>query len=223
MHVINSRIERPSKALIEKARQTWACIAGGEAGRRNVMDPGLRPLKRDWRFAGPAVTVSAENPFDTLLSQVATLMAEPGDVLVIDAGGRTEVAAWGATMTWGAKTHGIAGIIVDGAVLTTELLIDHEGVPVFARGSVAQSIGGGHGPGSINVPIVCGGAIVNPGDLILADEDGIVVLPLREADKLLTAAGQGRAQPYPPAGRSKPYDQRGYIEKLKAIEGIEWR
>jgi 4-hydroxy-4-methyl-2-oxoglutarate aldolase len=223
MHTINTTIERPSKALIEKARQTWACIAGGEAGRRHVMDAGVRPLRRGWRIAGPAVTISAENPYDTLLSQVATLYAQAGDVLVVDAGRRTDVACWGATMTWGAKTRGIEGIVIDGAVLTTELLIDHEGVPVFARGSVAQSIGGGHGPGSINVPIVCGGVIVNPGDIVLGDEDGLVVLPRLEAEAILTASGQGRAQPYPPAGRSKPYDQRGYIEKLKAIEGMEWR
>lgn len=224
MHIINKDIRRPDAALVEKAKQTWACIAGGTAGRRYTMDGGIRPLKRGWQIVGPAVTVSSEDPADTLASQLATLYARPGDVLVIDAGGQRDVAAWGATMTWGAKGQGVAGIIIDGAVLTTELLIDHEGVPVFCRGSVARSIGGGHGPASINVPIVCGGIIVRPGDLILADEDGIVALPIEIAATVLDKAGQGRAQAYPPASRdAKPYATRGFEEKLKAIPGIEWR
>ena len=170
------------------------------------MDAGLRPLKRGWRIAGPAVTISAENPYDTLLSQVATLYAQPGDVLVVDAGGRTDIACWGATMTWGAKTRGVEGIVVDGAVLTTELLIDHEGVPLFARGSVAQSIGSGHGPGSINVPVVCGGVIVTPGDIILGDEDGLVVLPRLRAEAILTAAppDRGGRSPIRPPGVPRP-------------------
>ena len=224
MHVINKDIRRPDQKLIEQARQTWACIAGGVAGRRHTMDAGMRPLKRGWRIVGPAVTVSAENPGDTLASQLATLYCKPGDVLVIDAGRNMDMAAWGATMTWGCKVNGVEGVVIDGAVLTTELMIDYEDVPVFCRGSVPRSIGGGHGPASINVPIVCGGVIVNPGDLVMGDEDGLVVLPFDRVAEILAKAGQGRAQSHPPASRAaKPYNDRGFEEKLKAIPGIEWR
>lgn len=223
MHVINKDIRRPDAALIAEARKTWACLAGGVAGRRFVMDAGLRPLKRGWRIAGPAVTVCPENPADNLASHLAATYCQPGDVLVIDAGGNTDLAAWGATMTWGCKVNGVEGVVIDGAVLTTELLIDYEDVPIFCRGSVPRSLNGGLGPASINVPVVCGGVIVNPGDIILGDEDGIVVLPLDHAAAILAQSGK-RSGSHPPASRAtKPFNERGFEAKLKAIPGIEWR
>ena len=80
-------------ALIARANQTYVCIAGSVAGRRHVMDAGIRPLRRDWRFAGPAVTVAAEEAVDTLTSQVATQLIEPGDVIVVEACGRMDRTA----------------------------------------------------------------------------------------------------------------------------------
>ena len=220
-HTVVTEIARPDAATIAKAHDTYVCIAGSTAGRRHVMDAGIRPLRRDWRIAGPAVTVAAEDPVDTLASQVATQLVKPGDIIVVEAAGRMDRAAWGATMAWAAKEAGCAGIIVDGVVLTTELLIDHEGMPIFCRGSVANHLRQ-TGPGSINVPVICGGVIVNPGDLIMADEDGVVSLPRARAAAILDQAGQGRAEPYPPAGRSKPYSQRGFVEKLRGMDGVTW-
>lgn len=220
-HTVVTEIERPDASLIARANETYVCIAGSVAGRRHVMDTGIRPLRRDWRFAGPAVTVAAEEAVDTLTSQVATQLIKPGDVIVVEACGRVDKASWGATMAWAAKQSGCAGIVVDGAVLTTEILIEHEGIPIFARGSVANHLRE-HGPGSINVPIVCGGVIVNPGDLIMADEDGVVCLPRERATEILDDAGQGRADPYPPASRSKPYGERGFVEKLRDMDDVAW-
>jgi len=222
MHTVVTDIERPDPALIARARDTYACIAGAVAGRRHVMDAGIRPLRRDWRIAGPAVTVAAEDPVDTLAAQVATQLLQPGDVIVVEATGRLDKAAWGATMAWAAKESGCAGIVVDGVVLTTELLIDHEGIPVFCRGSVADHERS-HGAGSINVPVICGGVIVNPGDLILADEDGVVVLPRAQAAAILDGAGQGRTDAYPPASRKKSYAERGFVEKLRGMDGVTWK
>jgi len=221
MHTVVTEIDRVDAAIVARAYDTYACIAGSVAGRRHVMDAAIRPLRRDWRIAGPAVTIAAEDPSDTLASQVATQLIKPGDIIVVEAAGRMDRAAWGATMAWAAKDAGCAGIIVDGAVLTTELLIDHEDIPIFARGSVPGHNRDG-GPGSINVPIVCGGVIVNPGDLILADEDGVVALPRATADALLEAAGQDRPKPYPPASRSKPYSDRGLVDALRAMDDVSW-
>ena len=221
MHVINTDFERPDQSLIGLARDTWVCIAGQVAGRRHAMDGGIRSLRRDWRIAGPAFTIAPESPFDTLVSRAAMHFVKPGDVVVVEGSGRMEAACWGATMTWGAKDAGAEAVVIDGAVLTTELLIDHEDVPVFCRGSVAAHVGG-NGPGSINVPIVCGGVIVNPGDIVLGDEDGLVVLPKERAADILSKAGQARKDPYPPASRKVPFDERGYVDQLKALEGMEW-
>lgn len=222
VHTVVTEIERPDAGLVARAYDTYGCIAGSVAGRRHVMDGAIRPLRRDWRIAGPAITVAAEDPSDTLASQVATQLLQPGDIIVVEGAGRMDRAAWGATMAWAAKEAGCAGIIVDGAVLTTELLIDQEGLPIFARGSVP-----GHnrdtGPGSINVPIICGGVIVNPGDLIIADEDGVVSLPRAQAAAFLDAAGQQRPDPYPPASRSKPYSERGFVDALRGMDGVTWR
>jgi 4-hydroxy-4-methyl-2-oxoglutarate aldolase len=222
MHTVVTEIDRVDPALVTRAYDTYACIAGSVAGRRHVMDAAIRPLRRDWRIAGPAITVAAEDPSDTLASQVATQLIKPGDIIVVEGDGRMDRATWGATMAWAAKQAGCAGIIADGPVLTTELLIDHEDLPIFARGSVPGHNRDG-GAGSINVPVVCGGIIVNPGDLIIADEDGVVALPRAQAEALLDAAGQQRSDPYPPAGRSKPYSERGLVEALKGIDGVTWR
>ncbi len=222
MHVINRDFPRPTAALIEKAQDTFACIAGQAAGRHCVMDSGIRPLRRDWKIVGPALTVASANPVDTLVSRVATQYVKPGDVIVVDSASRMDAATWGATMAWAAKEAGAAGVIVDGAVLTTELLIDREGLPIFARGSTTGHVGG-DGPGSMNIPIVCGGIIVRPGDIVLADEAGVVVLPAERAAALLDKAGQGRSKPFPPASRKVPYGERGFEEKLRSFDGIDWR
>lgn len=222
MYVVNTDFERPAKDLVARAADTFACIAGQAAGRRSVMDSGIRPLSRGWRFAGPAFTVFAENPLDTLISRVALKYTKPGDVLVIDAGGRTEAAAWGATMAWAAKEVGVAGIVIDGVVLTTELLIDREGMPIFCRGSTTGHLGG-DGPGSLNEPIICGRVIVKPGDIIIADEDGVVSLPRERAKALLDKAGQGRSKPFPPESRKVPFNSRGHEDKLRKLPNIEWK
>lgn len=221
-HIVNTKIERPAKELVDRARDTWACIAGQVMGRRQVMDSAIHPLRRDWRIAGPAVTVMPESGVDTLTSRAAVEYIEQGDVIVVNAGGRTDAACWGATMAWGAKEAGAEGLVLDGAVLTTELMIDREGLPTFCRGSTAGHVGG-NGPGSINIPIVCGGIIVHPGDIVLGDEDGVVVIPRLQAEEILDAAGQGRSAPFPPKSREKAFTDRGHADKLKGLDGIEWR
>ena len=221
-HIVNTTIERPDADLVARARDTRACAAGEALGWSQQIDNAIRPLRREWRFAGPAVTVLPENPVDTLTGRAAIEQVQPGDVIVINTGGRMDAACWGATMAWGAKEAGAAGAVVDGAVLTTELLIDHEGLPVFCRGSTTGHAGGTQ-PGSINVPIVCGGIIVNPGDIVLADEDGVVVIPRGRAADILDAAGQGRRDAYPPVGRKKAFDARGYADTLKGFDSVDWR
>lgn len=222
MYEVNVEFERPSQELIERARDTWACMASVAAGRHQVMDQGIRALRREWRIAGPAFTVRSADPTHTLVGYAAAEFVKPGDVIVVDAGAKTDVACWGATMTWAAKGAGAAGIVIDGVALTGELLIDEEDLPIFCRGLSACYVPH-EGPGWMNVPVICGRVIVNPGDIILGDEDGVVVIPKRRALEILDQTGQGRRDPYPPKNRAeRPYAQRGFAEKLRRLEGVSW-
>ncbi len=222
MYQVNTDFERPSRALIEHAKNTWACIAGGIAGRHQVMDSGIRPVRRGWRIAGPAFTLRSANPEDTLAGFAAAEVVKTGDIVVVDACATTHIACWGATMTWAVKSAGAAGVVLDGVALTGELLVDKEDLPVYCRGFSAGYVGG-NGPGWMNVPIICGRVIVNPGDIILGDEDGVVVLPKDRAQAILDKAGQGRTEAYPPKSRKeRPYDKRGHADALRALDGVEW-
>lgn len=223
-HVINLDIRRPSKDLVERANATHVGVTGVYAGPRQVMDRAIKPLVRTWRICGPAFTVRSSDPVDLLVGEVAGKYAQPGDVIVVDAAGRMDCAAWGAGMTSAAIVSGCAGVVVDGVTMNTNLLIDKYQLPVYSRGQVARG-GVAEKPGSINVPVVCGGVIVNPGDIILADADGVVVLPLDEAEEILKGStGYGQSRPADASGRPLTYwEMRQSEEKLRALPGIEWR
>jgi 4-hydroxy-4-methyl-2-oxoglutarate aldolase len=224
--------ERPSADLIEKAKDLYVCLVGGEVGPRYTMDPGIKPLEREWRVCGPAVTVRPEHTDDVLMSMFAGKYIKPGDVLVVDAGGDTRAAAFGASMANGIREVGGVGIIVDGYVLTSEIIRKRENIPVFCRGTIARS-NKAERPGWINVPAICGGVIVNPGDLILGDEDGVVVVPKDWiADIVKETAGDRKDGAKRPEGgkypareeEDEPYYARRKIEdKLKNMDRIIWR
>ena len=197
------------------------------------MSSAIKPLERSWRICGPALTVRPEHVDDLLVAQAAGEYVRPGDIVVIDAGGQTRSACLGASMANGLKEMGAAGIVTDGAVLTAEALRTREDIPVFCRGTAAVSNGMEH-PGWINTPVICGGVIVNPGDLILGDEDGVVVVPRARADEIISlVAGRGNEREgaqRPPDGvllprlkQDEPYFRRsGAQEKLRARKGISF-
>ena len=149
------------------------------------MDNGIKPLELEWRICGPAVTVRQEQTDDVFMAQLAGKYVKPGDVVVIDAGGQPHAACLGASMANGLKEVGAIGIVADGYVLTAEVIRKREGISVFCRGAVSVSRGMEH-PGWINTPVICGGVIVNPGDLILGDEDGVVVVPQAHAEEIIS-------------------------------------
>ena len=113
-------------------------------------------------------------------------LAEPGEVLVVDAGGYQDTAVWGGIMTRAAVQRGLAGLVVDGAVRDVAE-IRELGFPCFARAAVPAGPHKGFG-GIIDGPISCAGCPVKPGDLVLGDDDGVCVVPLERAQKLLTAS-----------------------------------
>ncbi len=139
MYEINADFERPDPALIDQAKDLYYCLVGVRVGPRYVMSPEIQALDRDWRICRPALTVRPEQTDDVLMAMVAGKYVKQGDVVVIDAGGDPRAAALGASMANGLREQGAIGVVVDGYVLTAELLRKREGIPVFCRGTVSRS------------------------------------------------------------------------------------
>jgi RraA family protein len=151
--------------------------------RLYAVNPAIHALTGSHHtLCGAALTVKVF-PGDNLMVHKALDVAEPGDIVVIDAGGSTMNAVLGDLISTKAKHRGIAGFVVDGLVRDLPDILELN-FPVFARGTTP--IGPLHrGPGEINFPICCGGVVVNPGDMIVADAAGVVVVPVGIAIELL--------------------------------------
>jgi regulator of RNase E activity RraA len=125
-------------------------------------------------------------PGDNLMVHKAIDIAAPGDVIVVDAGGVVEQAIIGDIMTSHAAKRGVAGFVIDGAIRDADELRSRD-FPVYARG-VTHRGPYKNGPGEIGVPVSIGGMVVNPGDIIVGDGDGVVAVPLADAEAVLGAA-----------------------------------
>jgi 4-hydroxy-4-methyl-2-oxoglutarate aldolase len=148
-------------------------------GAKGALDSGMKPIDPKVRLAGPALTVDAR-PADNLILHHAVLQAKPGDVLVVDAKGFMEAGPWGDVLTLQAMKLGIAGLVINGCVRDANLIIDL-GFPVFCRGLSIKGTGKNQ-PGKVNVPICIGDAVIRPGDIIVGDRDGLVVVAQDEVD-----------------------------------------
>ncbi len=224
MHEIITDFKRPDKALIEKVSRQHVGVAGLEAGPRQVAHPDIKPLDPTWKICGPAFTVRPEYWDDRLMGELAPKYAKPGDVLVIDAGGHTEIAAWGMSMTIAAAKAGVVGIVIDGSCMNSALLArDRPQIPLFVRG-VSATAKGSDRPGSLNIPVICGGVIVYPGDIILADSDGVVVLPPERAEKIVAAAEEHDDRSRSDNNQNVPYYERKKSEdKVRSFPDVEWK
>ncbi|MGQ3215574.1 MAG: RraA family protein [Shinella sp.] len=150
----------------------------------------LRPLHKASYMSGPALTVRTR-PGDNLMVHKALELALPGDVVIVDAGGDLTNAIIGELMIAFAKKRGIAGIVIDGAVRDLDAIAS-DNFPVYARG-VTHRGPYKDGPGAINVPVSIGGMPVQPGDLIVGDQDGLLAVPAAEAPTILAATRKKHA------------------------------
>lgn len=150
------------------------------------MHRSIQPLLPKRRVVGTAVTIAIPGPDSTLLHHVTGMLC-PGDILVVDRMGDDRYACWGGGVTIAAKASGAVAGIVDGPC--TDLTeIEDSDFPMWARGispitTRLYDLGGG-----INIPVSCGGVVVNPGDAILADESGVLVLPRDEVNAVASRA-----------------------------------
>jgi len=153
-------------------------------GRAHDVSGALRPMHRGGKLCGPALTVRTA-PGDNLLVHKAIDLAQPGDVIVVDGGGFAGAALIGDIMTSYALTRGVAGFVIDGAVRDLEELAGRD-LPVYAR-AVSPRGPTREGPGEINVAVSVGGTVVHPGDIVVGDADGLVIVAPAQAEGVLAA------------------------------------
>ncbi|CAK6495271.1 4-hydroxy-4-methyl-2-oxoglutarate aldolase/4-carboxy-4-hydroxy-2-oxoadipate aldolase [Pantoea sp. Nvir] len=182
---IKRDITRVSPELVKQAAEFQAAILADVAGRRGTLHGRVKPLAATMKVAGPAITVEVR-PGDNLAIHAALAIAQPGDVIVVDGKGDISCALIGEIMSTQAHASGIAGIIIDGAVRDADALREN-GFPVFSAGlnpcGPTKSIAG-----RVNYPTSVAGASIEPGDLIIGDADGVVVLPREAVPALLDLA-----------------------------------
>jgi 4-hydroxy-4-methyl-2-oxoglutarate aldolase len=202
---IQRDVERVTPEIVKRAAGFAASILADVAGRRGTLNGRISALSPSMRIAGPALTVEVR-PGDNLMIHAAMTLAKPGDVLVIDGKGDQTCALMGTIMMYQCKEIGIAGVVIDGAVRDSEE-IREMGFPVFAVGTnpngPTKLV-----PGRINWPVSVGGIAINPGDLIVGDADGIVVVEREKAESLLELAAQ------------KVADETMRIEGIKKREAL---
>lgn len=158
----------------------------GHVWDQGFADAGIRPIQRRAKIVGPCVTLKL-SVGDSTHTRAAVEALAPGDVLVIDQGGDLRQASWGEMTCLAAKVRGAVGVIVDGAI-TDVVEIDESGLPTFARGVSALVARRKGLDGGVNLPVRCGGVAVAPGDLVVADENGVVFISPDDAMRLYELA-----------------------------------
>jgi 4-hydroxy-4-methyl-2-oxoglutarate aldolase len=176
--VIYTDIPAIDPALIARAKQLAMADLheglGAVAGRLGLMAPTMRPLSPGMKLCGQAVTCF-NYPGDNLMLHAAIRLAKAGQIVVATNGGSAQGALWGEMVTVFAKMKGLGGGVVDGAARDVGP-IRELGFPVFST-AICASHPEKRGPGSANVPVVVAGITVNPGDLMVGDDDGVLVIP----------------------------------------------
>lgn len=176
--------QRVSSEWVEKFRTMPVANVSDCMSRMVAGGAAIRPMHAGGVLAGPAFTVKTR-PGDNLMVHKALAMAQPGDVIVVDAGGDLTNAIIGEIMTATAQRKGLAGIIIHGAVRDSGALAQ-SAFPVYAAG-VTHRGPYKDGPGEINVPVSFGGMLIEPGDLILGDEDGCLCVPRGDVESVYQA------------------------------------
>ncbi|HVN09964.1 MAG TPA: 4-carboxy-4-hydroxy-2-oxoadipate aldolase/oxaloacetate decarboxylase [Patescibacteria group bacterium] len=215
-------IERPEAAAVKLLGELGVATVHEAQGRRGLMKPYLRPIYAAAKASGPAVTVLC-HPGDNLMIHAAVEVCRPGDVMVVAVVAESTDGMFGELLATSLRAHGVAGLVIDAGTRDVED-ITAMNFPVWSRAISAQGTVK-ETPGSVNVDVVCAGAMVHPGDVIVGDADGVVVVPRAHAAQIAALGEQRRAKEERSRERLRSgelgLDMYGLRAKLAAL-GVEY-
>jgi 4-hydroxy-4-methyl-2-oxoglutarate aldolase len=191
MNKVIRNIRRVEPAIVKGFEQLSVATVHEAQGRKGLLAPYMRPIWKRAHIAGPAVTVEVP-PCDNWMLHVAVEQCKPGDVMVVAPTSFSDAGYFGELIACSLQAHGVAGLILDAGCRDVREIEDMKfpvwSKAIYAQGTVKETLG------NVNIPVVCAGQTIYPGDLIVADDDGVVVVRKDEAKAVMDASNAREAK-----------------------------